>query len=72
MPATPGALNPGDHVELAVVADGYRRLARTPGECGTAEFTDSLGTVHVRWDSGARIGIVAEAASLIRKTGGST
>ncbi len=32
-----------------------------------AEFTDSLGTVHVRWDGGRHCGIITEAAHMIRK-----
>lgn len=71
MPTIPEAMNRGDHVELVAVTDDYRRFALSPGEHGTVEFTDSLGTVHVRWESGTRIGIIAEAASLIRKTGAS-
>ena len=62
-------MNQGDRVELIAVSDDYLRFALIPGERGTVEFTDSLGTVHVRWDSGARVGIIVEAADLIRQTG---
>lgn len=58
---------PGDRVELTVVTDDYLRYALNAGDRGTVEFTDSLGTIHVRWDSGARIGIIAESIGLIRK-----
>jgi hypothetical protein len=51
------------------VTDDYQRFALTPGDTGTVDFTDSLGTGHIRWDSGARIGITAESAGLIRKIG---
>jgi hypothetical protein len=68
----PEAMNPGDQVELVAITDDYRRFALTPGERGTVEFTDSLGTIHIRWDSGTRVGIIVEAAGLIRKTGSSS
>jgi len=68
----PGGHRPGDRVELTAVSDDYARLALTAGDAGTVEFTDSLGTVHIRWDSGARIGITAESAGLIRKFGDSS
>jgi hypothetical protein len=60
----------GDRVELTAVTDDYLRFAFKIGDRGTVEMTDSLATVHVRWDSGARIGITAESAGLIRKIGG--
>jgi hypothetical protein len=28
-----------------------------PGDEGTVKFTDSLGTVHVRWDRGFQLGL---------------
>jgi hypothetical protein len=43
-----------------------RPFALAAGDRGTVEFTDSLGTVHVRWDSGQRIGILAQERHLIR------
>jgi hypothetical protein len=66
----PGRHLPGDRVELTAVSDDYARLALTAGEAGTVEVTDSLGTVHIRWDSGARIGIIVESADCLRKIGG--
>ena len=57
----------GDRVELTAVSDDYRQFALTAGDQGSVEFTDSLGTIHIRWDSGRRIGIISEAAGLIRK-----
>ncbi len=60
----------GDRVELSAVPDGYRRFTLNAGDLGTVELVDSLGTIHVRWDSGARIGIIAESAGLIRRIGG--
>jgi hypothetical protein len=29
-----------------------------PGDEGTVLFSDSLGTVHVRWDSGGMLGLI--------------
>jgi Domain of unknown function (DUF4314) len=60
-------LLPGDRVELVAVNADYARLE--PGQRGTVAFTDSLGTVHIRWDDGSRLGIIAEAGDLIRKIG---
>jgi hypothetical protein len=31
--------------------------ALSPGDEGTVMFTDSLGTVHVRWDRGFQLGL---------------
>jgi hypothetical protein len=56
----------GERVEAVSLGDDYRRFALTAGDLGTVEFTDSIGTVHVRWDSGARVGIIAEDRQMIR------
>jgi hypothetical protein len=29
-----------------------------PGDEGTVLFTDSLGTVHVKWDAGGQLGLI--------------
>jgi len=60
-------MNPGDRVELLVLRDDYKKFGLTAGEHGTVRFTDSLGTVHIRWDSGRRAGILAGERNLIRK-----
>ena len=52
-------LGSGDRVELVVLTDDYRRFGLAAGDCGTVRFTDSLGTVHIHWDSGRRAGILA-------------
>ena len=49
-------MNPGDRVELTAATDDYRRFKLSAGDLGTVLFTDSLGTVHVMWDCGKRIG----------------
>lgn len=46
----------GTRVRLVRCADPWTRLE--PGELGTVLDTDSLGTVHIAWDSGARLGLV--------------
>lgn len=46
----------GDRVELVSTDDEFTRLR--PGEQGTVTFVDSLGTVHVQWDSGSSLGLV--------------
>jgi hypothetical protein len=46
----------GKRVRLLYCSDRYTRLA--PGEEGTITFIDSLGTVHVDWDSGSKLGMV--------------
>jgi hypothetical protein len=49
----------GDRVRLVHCDDPHTRLE--PGELGTVSSVDDLGTVHVAWDSGTRLGLVAEA-----------
>jgi hypothetical protein len=56
----------GDRVELLSASDDDARFGLTAGDCGMVEFTDSLGTVHVRWDSGRQVGIIAAERDLIR------
>lgn len=45
-----------DRVELVSTTDEYTRLK--PGLRGWVSFVDSLGTVHVNWDDGARLGMI--------------
>ena len=49
----------GDRVRLVRCSDPFTRL--TPGSEGTVTFVDDMGTVHVRWDDGHSLGLVAEA-----------
>lgn len=67
--STGGTVNRGDRVELVAVTAGDERFGLTAGDRGTIEFTDSLGTVHVRWDSGKRVGIIGRAGSDPQHTG---
>jgi hypothetical protein len=48
----------GDRVELISTDDPYTRLR--PGARGTVGHVDDLGTVHVNWDDGSRLGLVEE------------
>lgn len=52
-PVTP---QPGERVELVRTIDPYTHLS--PGSRGTVTAVDALGTVHVAWDSGSRLGLV--------------
>jgi hypothetical protein len=58
-------VNRGDRVELVDVSHDVR-FGLAVGDRGTVEFTDSLGTIHVQWDNGKRIGIIATELGLIR------
>jgi hypothetical protein len=64
-------MNPGDRVELTAVTDDYIPFALAPGDLGSVEFTDSLGTIHI-WceNAGKRVGITVEDTALIRRTPG--
>ena len=46
----------GTRVELVSMDDPYSRLK--PGDCGTVEFVDDIGTIHISWDCGSGLGIV--------------
>lgn len=46
----------GDRVELVHTSDGYTKLR--PGALGTVSLVDSLGTVHVDWDDGSKLGLI--------------
>jgi hypothetical protein len=59
-------VNRGDRVALVDVSHDDVRFGLRTGDRGTVEFTDSLCTIHVRWDSGRRIGIIATELDLIR------
>lgn len=43
-------------VELVHTGDPYTDLR--PGAQGTVTFVDSVGTVHVNWDSGSTLGLI--------------
>lgn len=49
----------GRRVRLDRCDDPYTDLR--PGALGTVTFVDDWGTLHVDWDSGSTLGLVAEA-----------
>ena len=58
-------MNRGDRVELTDASHDDVIFGLAPGDRGTVEFTDSLGTIHVKWDSGKRIGVIAAERDLL-------
>ena len=48
----------GDRVKLFSTSDTHVELEH--GAEGTAEFVDDWGTVHVRFDDGTTLGLVAD------------
>lgn len=56
----------GDRIELIFCTDDLTILK--PGERGTVEFVDGIGTIHVRWDSGSRLGLIPGVDSWRRLT----
>ncbi len=48
--------NQGDRIELVYTSDEHTNLE--PGDRGTVTGVDDVGTVHVAWDSGSRLGLV--------------
>lgn len=54
----------GTRVELVSMNDPFTKLM--PGEQGTVQFVDDIGTVFVNWDCGSGLG-VAYGEDVIRK-----
>jgi uncharacterized protein DUF4314 len=46
----------GDRVVLVRTSDPYTNLK--PGAYGTVSLVDGLGTVHVDWDNGSKLGMI--------------
>ena len=46
----------GSRVRLIHTSDPYTDLVR--GDEGKVRKMDALGTIHVKWDSGSRLGLV--------------
>ena len=63
-------MNRSDRVELVDVSHDDMRFGLAVGDRGTVEFTDSLGTIHVQWDSGKRIGIIATELDRVDRASG--
>lgn len=46
----------GKRIELIYTSDPYTKLK--PGDRGTVDFVDDMGTIHVIWDNGSTLGLV--------------
>ncbi len=46
----------GKRIELISTTDPYTDLK--PGDLGTVDFVDDLGTIHITWDNGSQLGLV--------------
>jgi hypothetical protein len=46
----------GKRIELISTSDPYTNLR--PGDLGTVDFVDDLGTIHITWDNGSQLGLV--------------
>ena len=46
----------GKRIELISISDPYTNLK--PGDRGTVDFIDDMGTIHVVWDNGSTLGLV--------------
>jgi hypothetical protein len=46
----------GKRVRLIRTSDPHTNLK--PGDEGEVVFVDSLGSVHVKWDSGSNLGLI--------------
>lgn len=53
-----------DRVELIECSDPDTQLQ--PGDLGTVQYVDGLGTVHVDWDRGIKLGMVLDHGDVIR------
>lgn len=49
---------PGQRVRLIKMLNDPRPVM--PGETGTVDSIDDIGTIHVNWDSGRRLGLVPD------------
>jgi len=52
------AVEPGQRVRLVRTSDPYTDLQ--PGAEGVVSLVDGMGTVHVHWDNGSRLGLVPD------------
>ncbi|BBO73082.1 hypothetical protein DSCW_04990 [Desulfosarcina widdelii] len=43
-------------IELISTSDPYTNLR--PGDQGSVDFVDDMGTIHVDWDNGSTFGLV--------------
>ena len=59
----------GTRVELVRMNDPYSKLK--PGDRGTVEFVDDIGTVFCSWDRGSSLGVVFGEDEVIKIGGAS-
>lgn len=59
----------GNRVPLTEIPDGYDMFAIEAPLSGVVDIIDSLGTVHCRFDNGARFGIISAARHLLTREG---
>jgi hypothetical protein len=52
----PGPYRRGDRVRYVFCSDPYTRLR--PGDTGTVTYIDDLGTIHIDWDCGSKLGMI--------------
>jgi hypothetical protein len=52
-------MKPGDRVELISTTDLYTELV--PGDRGTVDFIDDMGTIHIIWDNGSFLGLIGKS-----------
>lgn len=45
----------GTRIKLVSMDDTY---SVPSGTCGTVDFVDDIGTIHMKWDDGRTIGII--------------
>lgn len=50
--------HPGDRIQMMDCKDRYAPIL--PGERGTIDHIDDMGTLHMRWDSGRTLGVCLE------------
>ena len=46
----------GDRIRLLHTNDEFTNLES--GAQGTIRFIDDLGTIHIKWDNGSRLGLI--------------
>jgi Domain of unknown function (DUF4314) len=64
----PGASNlVGARIKLICTTDEYTKVK--PGAEGTVRYVDALGTVHVCFDDGTRLGLIRRAGDRFRLIG---
>ena len=49
-------LSIGDRIRLLHTNDEFTNLES--GAQGTVHFVDDLGTIHIKWDNGSRLGLI--------------